>query len=220
MYEEQKKIVFDAARELLAKGLTLGSSGNLTLRTEKKGTKIICTPSGKDIVDYKIDDMLVIEFSPDEDKFEVIEGNLTASSETYLHMAIYKARKDVNAVIHYHPVYSTALGLVLDNEIPPVVDDQVFFIGHPIVITSQYARSGSRELAAHVAEIINKTSLAIIIRNHGSIGFGKNMARAMLSCELLEKTAKIYYLASQMGKPKSLDEDAIKMGLSIFKALK
>ena len=56
MYEEQKQIVFDAAKELLAKGLTLGSSGNITMRTEKKGTKIICTPSGKDIVDYELND--------------------------------------------------------------------------------------------------------------------------------------------------------------------
>ena len=220
MYEEQKKIVFDAAKELLAKGLTLGSSGNITLRTEKKGTKMIGTPSGKDIVDYTIDDMLVIEFSESEDKFEVIEGNLTASSETYLHMAIYKARKDINAVIHYHPVYSTALGLVLENELPAIVDDQVFFLGHPIVITSKYARSGSRELAEHISEVVNKTSLAIIIKNHGSLGFGKNMKRAFLSCELLEKTAQIYYLASMMGKIKYLDEDAIKMGKAIFKALK
>ena len=220
MYEEQKQIVFDAAKELLAKGLTLGSSGNITMRTEKKGTKIICTPSGKDIIDYELNDMLVVEFSSEEDKFEVIEGNLTASSETYLHMAIYKARKDVNAIIHYHPVYSTAAGLVLDNELPPIVDDQVFFIGHPIVITSLYKRSGSRELAAHIAEIVNKTSLAIIIRNHGSLGFGKNMRRALLSCELLEKTAKIYYIASQIGSIKQLDEEALKMGKAIFKALK
>ncbi|MHA1379904.1 MAG: class II aldolase/adducin family protein [Candidatus Helarchaeota archaeon] len=220
MYEEKKQIVLDAARDLLAKGLTLGSSGNITLRTEKKGNTIIGTPSGKDIVDYTVDDMLVINFSPEEDKFEVIEGNLTASSETYLHMAIYKARKDVNAVIHYHPVYSTALGLVLENEIPAILDDQVFFIGHPIVITSKYERSGSKELAQHIAPLINKTSLAIIIRNHGSIGFGKNMRRAFLSCQLLEKTAKIYYIASQLGKIKFLSDDAIKMGKAIFKALK
>ncbi|MHA1300627.1 MAG: class II aldolase/adducin family protein [Candidatus Helarchaeota archaeon] len=220
MYEEQKKIVYEAAKELLAKGLTLGSSGNITLRTEKKGTKMVGTPSGKDIVDYTIDDMLVIDFSDPEGKFEVIEGKLTASSETYLHMAIYNARRDVNAIIHYHPVYSTAVGLVLDNELPAILDDQVFFLGHPIVITSKYERSGSKELAQHISEIINKTSLAIIIRNHGSLGFGKNMRRAFLSCELLEKTAKIYYIAKQIGNIKYLSEDAIKTGKAIFKALK
>ncbi|MFX0137819.1 MAG: class II aldolase/adducin family protein [Candidatus Hodarchaeota archaeon] len=220
MYEEQKEIVFETAKKLLAKGLTLGSSGNITLRTEKKGTKMIGTPSGKDIEDYTIDDMLVIDFSDESGKFEVIEGNLTASSETYLHMAIYKARRDVNAIIHYHPVYSTAVGLVLDDYLPAILDDQVFFLGHPIVITSEYNRSGSTELAKHISEVINKTSLAIIIRNHGSLGFGKNMRRAFLSCELLEKTAQIYFIANMMGKIKYLDEEAIKMGKAIFKALK
>lgn len=122
---EAKETVLKAAQEMYQKGMTIGTSGNISIRIEKKGTKMVITPSGKDYDEVNADDMIVIDFSGE--KFEVIEGTKTPSSETNLHILIYKKRmKDVNAIIHYHPIYSTALGLVVD-ELPAFLDDQVFF---------------------------------------------------------------------------------------------
>ncbi|MHA1270162.1 MAG: class II aldolase/adducin family protein [Candidatus Helarchaeota archaeon] len=218
-FEEQKRIVLEAAKTFLKTGLTIGTSGNISLRTGKKETKMAITPSSRQYDELTIDDIIVVDFSNEDDKIEVIEGKWSPSSETILHSLIYKKRKKINAVIHYHPIFSTACGLVLD-ELPAILDDQTFFLGGVIPITKNYAVSGSKELAYQVQDLIAMTN-AIIIRNHGSIGIGKNIDLAFEACQLLEKTAKIYIYANLLGKNlKLLDDKAIKDNYGIFKAIR
>ncbi|MHA1252528.1 MAG: class II aldolase/adducin family protein [Candidatus Helarchaeota archaeon] len=218
-FEEQKKIVLEAAKKFLKTGLTIGTSGNISLRTGKKAMTMAITPSSREYDELTIDDIIVVDFSNEEDKIEVIEGKWSPSSETILHSLIYKKRKKINAIIHYHPVFSTACGLVL-NELPAILDDQTFFLGGSIPITKDYAVSGSKELAYQVQEAIAKTN-ALIIRNHGAIGIGRNMDLAFEACQLLEKTAKIYVYANLLGKDiKILNDKAIKNNTNIFKAIR
>jgi L-fuculose-phosphate aldolase len=132
---------------------------------------------------------------------------------------IYKARKNINAVIHYHGPFSTAIGLVLES-IPVILDDQAFFLGGEINVTRDYAVSGSIEMAAQVIEALGKKN-GVIIRNHGAIGIGKTIDFALEACLYLEKTARIYIYASQLGgKIKLLDEKAIKNAMNIFNAMR
>ncbi|MHA1232112.1 MAG: class II aldolase/adducin family protein [Candidatus Helarchaeota archaeon] len=218
-FEEQKKIVLEAAKKFLKTGLTIGTSGNISLRTGKKAMTMAITPSSREYDELTIDDIIVVDFSNEEDKIEVIEGKWSPSSETILHSLIYKKRKKINAIIHYHPVFSTACGLVL-NELPAILDDQTFFLGGSIPITKDYAVSGSKELAYQVQEAIAKTN-ALIIRNHGAIGIGRSMDLAFEACQLLEKTAKIYVYANLLGKDiKILNDKAIKNNTNIFKAIR
>lgn len=218
-FEEQKRIVLEAAKKFIKSGLTIGTSGNISLRTGRKAMTMAITPSSREYDELTIDDIIIVDFSDENDKFEVIEGKWSPSSETILHSLIYKKRKKINAVIHYHPVFSTACGLILD-ELPAILDDQTFFLGGTIPVTTEYAVSGSKELAYLVQEAIGAKN-ALIIRNHGSIGIGKKMEFAFEACELLEKTAKIYVYASILGKNiKELDNKAIKNNSNIFKAIR
>ncbi|MHA1694120.1 MAG: class II aldolase/adducin family protein [Candidatus Helarchaeota archaeon] len=218
-FEEQKKIVLDAAKTFLRTGLTVGTSGNISLRTGKKATTMAITPSSREYDELTLDDIIIVDFSDEEDNIKVIEGNWSPSSETILHSYIYKKRKKINAIIHYHPVFSTACGLVLD-ELPAILDDQTFFLGGAIPVTKEYAVSGSKELARQVQELIANTN-AIIIRNHGSIGIGKNIEYAFEACQLLEKTAKIYVYAKLLGgNIKFMDEKSIKNNIGLFKAIR
>ena len=125
-FNEQKKIVLDAAKKFIKEGLTVGTSGNISLRTGKKATTMAITPSSKDYDAMTLDDIIVVDFSDEQDKYTVLEGKLSPSSETILHSLIYKKRSKINAVIHFHPIFSTAVGLVSDS-IPPILDDQTFF---------------------------------------------------------------------------------------------
>jgi len=218
-FDEQKRIVLEAAKRFLESGLTVGTSGNISLRTSKKAEIMAITPSSRNYNELTIDDIIVVDFSDENDKFEVIEGNGTPSSETILHSLIYKKRKKINAIIHYHAVFSAACGLVLDK-LPIILDDQTFFLGGEIPITKDYAPPGSKELAYQVQELISNTN-AIILRNHGAIGIGRNMELAFEACELLEKAAKTYIYASILGKDiRILDEKLVKSNISIFKAIR
>ena len=218
-FQEKKEIVLKAAKKFIKSGLTIGTSGNISLRTSKKAMTMAITPSSREYADLTIDDIIIVDFSNEEDKFEVLEGKWSPSSETILHSLIYKKRRKINAIIHYHPVFSTACGLVLD-ELPAILDDQTFFLGGSIPVTKVYAVSGSKELAYQVQGLIENKN-AIIIKNHGSIGIGKNIVFAFEACQLLEKTAKIFTYSNILGgNIKILDEKAVKNNVGIFKAIR
>jgi len=218
-FEEQKNIVLQAAKKFFKEGLTVGPSGNVSLRTSKQAMTMAITRSGKNYEEMTTDDVNIVEFSSEDNKIKVLEGNFTPSSESILHSMIYKNRKNINAVIHYHGPFSTAVGIVAES-IPPMVDDQVFFLGGEIGITAEYAVSGSIEMANQVITALGKKN-AVIIRNHGAIGIGKTMDFALEACHYLEKTAQIYIWTSMLGgKIKIIDEKAVKNGLNTFKAMR
>jgi ribulose-5-phosphate 4-epimerase/fuculose-1-phosphate aldolase len=133
-----------------------------------------------------------------------------------LHIGIYKARKDINAVIHTHSVYASAAA-VAGREIPPILDDQVAFLGGEIKL-ARYAPSGSPELAnATVAALGDRNG--VLLANHGAVGTGRTMRDAFTACELIEKTAKIYLLAMFMGKVNPLTAGAIEAAKAIYAKL-
>ena len=218
-FEEQKNIVLQGAKKFFKEGLTVGPSGNVSLRTSKQATSMAITRSGKNYEEMTTDDVNIVDFSSEDNKIKVLEGNFTPSSESILHSMIYKNRKNINAVVHYHGPFSTAVGVVAES-IPPMVDDQVFFLGGEIGVTSEYAVSGSIEMANQVIPALGKKN-AVIIRNHGAIGIGKNMEYALEACHYLEKAAQIYIWASCLGgKLKLMNEEAIKYGLNVFNAMR
>lgn len=218
-FEEQKNIVLQAAKKFFKEGLTVGPSGNVSLRTGKQATSMAITRSGKNYEEMTTEDVNIVDFSSEDNKIAVLEGNFTPSSESILHSMIYKNRKNINAVVHYHGPFSTAVGIVAES-IPPMVDDQVFFLGGEIGVTAEYAVSGSIDMANQVIPALGKKN-AVIIRNHGAIGIGKTMDFALEACHYLEKTAQIYIWASMSGgKIKIIDEKAVKNGLNTFKAMR
>ena len=96
-WQEEKKQVLKAAQIILEKGLVVGTAGNVSLRlpTEGKRQLLAITPSSRHYDLLGVDDIQVIDF-----KTEPIEGNLPPSIETTLHIGIYEARENINAVIH------------------------------------------------------------------------------------------------------------------------
>jgi L-fuculose-phosphate aldolase len=218
-FEAPKKIVLEGAKKFFKEGLTVGPSGNVSLRTSKKATTMAITRSGKKYEEMTTDDVIIVDFSSEDNKIAVKEGKFTPSSESILHSMVYKNRKNINAVVHYHGPYSTTIGLVLE-ELPAILDDQVFFLGGAIGVTKDYAVSGSIEMANQVIPALGKKN-AVIIRNHGAIGIGKNMEYALEACHYLEKAAQIYIWASCLGgKLKLMSEEAIKYGLNVFNAMR
>jgi L-ribulose-5-phosphate 4-epimerase len=202
LWQEEKKIVLEAAQKMADTGLVTGTSGNISLRLPGKQHLLAITPSSRHYDTLAVNDIQVVDFNGKK-----IEGDLRPSVETMLHAGIYKARKDVNAVIHTHSVYASAAA-VAGLEIPPVMDDQAAILGGAIKLAG-YAQSGSGELAAAVVTALGDRNGALMA-NHGAVGVGKSMRDAFTACELIEKTARIYLLAMSAGKVNLLTDDEIK----------
>ena len=115
-----------------------------------------------------------------------------------MHAAIYQARPDVNAVVHTHQVYASALALI-HAPIPALFDEQARFLGRRVAIIP-YAPSGTGMLKNTIARHIRDHNNAYILGNHGALCFGEDLERAAHNVEILEKCALAYLLALCTGR--------------------
>jgi L-fuculose-phosphate aldolase len=209
-WQEAKKSVLEAARKMEEKGLVVGTAGNISMRLPPEGKRrmLAITPSSRHYDSLGIDDIQVVDFDG-----EKVEGDLPPSIETPMHIAIYKARKDVNAVIHTHSTYASAVA-VAGLEIPPIIEDQVICLGGEIKLAG-FAPCGSDELAEKAAAALGEGS-GVLLSSHGAIGTGRSMLDAFTACEIIEKTAKIYLLALLAGKVNVLPADAVAAGKKLY----
>jgi glutamate-1-semialdehyde 2,1-aminomutase len=196
-YENEKKSVLKASLWLSDQGYFgshRGSGGNVSVRLSD--TAMAITPSSVRYQELSVDDICVVGF--DSSAIEVKIG-LKPSVESGLHGIVYRNRPDVNAVVHTHQIYGSVFG-VINTPIPSLFDEVSFSLGQMIEIIP-YALSGSSELATNVGGKLSNNANAYIIQNHGILALGKDLDKAILHAELLEKVAHIYCLALSTGKP-------------------
>ena len=212
-WQQEKRIVLEASQKMLEKGLVVGTSGNVSLRlTPEDGRELLAiSPSQQYYDTLTVDDIQVIDF-----EVEPVEGDLIPSVETMLHIGIYRARRNVNAVIHTHSVFASAIA-VAGLDIPPILDDQVVFIGGEINL-AKYAFSGSPELIENVLSALGERN-GVLLPNHGAVGVGRTMRDAFTTCELVEKTAKIYLSALALGKVSLLPAETVEAAKAFFAML-
>ena len=210
---DEKKIVLEAAQKLLEKGLVVGTTGNVSLRLppERERKLLAITPSSRHYDLLRPDDIQIIDFEA-----KPIEGDLPPSMEAMLHISIYQARQNINAIIHTHSVFASAVS-VAGLDIPAILDDQVAFLGGEIKL-AKYALTGSQEQVANTLKALEYRS-AVLLPNHGAVGIGRTMHDAFTACELVEKTAKIYWLALSTGKVNHLPTEALEAEKALYNML-
>jgi len=186
-YENAKKLIVETARQLTNKGYLMATGGNLSVRIAGQQVFAI-TPSNYDYLKMLPEDICVLDF-----KLNSLDGTRKPSVESGMHAAIYKARPDVNAVIHTHQVYASALTLIR-TPIPALFDEQTRFLGRSVEIIP-YAPSGTGMLASTIARHVRDHNNAYMMQNHGALVFGNDMERAVHNVEILEKCSLAYLLA-------------------------
>jgi glutamate-1-semialdehyde 2,1-aminomutase len=196
-YESYRKDVLEASLWLSDQGYFgsyRGSGGNVSVRINE--TAMAITPSSVKYKELSAGDICVVGFD-----LSVIEGNdkFKPSVEAGMHSIIYRKRPDVNAIVHTHQIYGSVFGLI-NTPIPALFDEVSFSLGQMVEIIP-YALSGSPELVNNVGGKLSNNANAYVIQNHGILALGKNLDKAILNAELLEKVAHIYYLALSTGKP-------------------
>ncbi len=186
-FDSAKFLVVETAKTLVEKGYLMATGGNLSVRITGQDAFAI-TPSNYDYMLMTPEDICVLTLD-----LQPIEGKLKPSVEAGMHAEIYRARPDVNAIVHTHQVYTSALTLIR-APIPALFDEQVRFLGRSVEIIP-YAPSGTGMLAKKVAKHVQNHHNAYMMQNHGALVFGSNMQRAVNNVEVLEKCALAYLLA-------------------------
>ena len=212
-WDQARAEVFEACRRILAAGLVSGASGNVSRRLrEPDGELVAITPTRVPYSRLRADDVLIIDFEA-----EPVEGEGVPSSETLTHLAVYRARPDVGAVIHTHSVYASVLA-VAGLEIPPLLDEQVVALGGAVAV-AEYGMSASEDLAQKAVAALGERN-AVLLRNHGALGVGTDLEDAVTVCELVERLAKIYVHALALGQANALPEDVVATETKMYRMLR
>lgn len=198
--EKWKKIIVDTGRRLYKQDLTIGTWGNISVR-DPETDLIYIKPSGLEYEKIKTADIVVLNR-----KGEIVEGSKKPSIETTMHLAIYNARIDVGAIIHYHPVYSSVLA-VTGLSLPGISEDFVQLVGDKVEC-AQYGLPGSQELAKNAVMALGHRK-AVFLLNHGTLSVGKDIQEALKVCAVVEKTAHIYILSKNIGECRLIPEEDI-----------
>ena len=199
--EKFKRLIVDTGRELYKQNLTIGTWGNISV-LDPETDLVYIKPSGMDYNEINLEDVIVVD-----KKGKTIEGFRKPSIEMPMHLSIYNARKDVGAIVHYHPIYSSVLAVTGSN-LPGICEDFAQIVGEK-VLCAKYALPGSDELAKNAVASLGERN-AVFLLNHGTLCVGKDIKEAMKVCYVVEKTAHIYILSKSVGKCRIIPEEDIK----------
>ncbi len=169
------------------KNLVPGKSGNVSVRFKDDGTqKVAITRSGISKINVGKEDVIIIGTDGN-----VLEGNKKPSSETFLHLSIYKNRDDINGIVHGHPPYTTGFSM---SDKPLKRLEGFDEIKNPFIPYVKYSPPGSDELANDTAEMMKKEDV-VILKNHGLVAAGFNLEEAALLAEFIENVAKTQFIS-------------------------
>lgn len=188
MLEKERQEVVDACRDMQAKGLVVGTAGNVSIRV---GDLVVVSPSA---VPYE--EMTTADVGVHDLEGRPVEAQLKPSSELPLHLSVYRAT-DAGAITHNHAPASTALGLVVD-EVPCSHYYSAMF-GGP-VRAAQYAEFGTDDLARNVTEALRDRQAALM-SNHGALTIGPTLEKALSLLPYLEYICEVQLRAMWTGLP-------------------
>lgn len=194
-----KKKLVEICHKVYAKGFVAAYDGNISCRTSDN--TVLITRSGICKGDVKEKDIVEIDLNG-----KSLSGKNKISTEHKIHLIAYKKRKEVNAVVHCHPVYATTfalLGEALDKHYLPEV-----FLTLGKIPLCKYATPSTDQVPKSLEPYINY-SWAMLLQNHGAVTLGKTLDDAYFKMEKLEHAAKIILLARLLGKPRELSKKNI-----------
>lgn len=172
------------AESLFARGLTGGSSGNISARTEDGG--LLVTPTGSSF--GRLDPARLSRFDAAGNH---VDGD-KPTKEMPLHTAFYETRSKAGAVVHLHSTHSVALsvlpGVDPDNMLPPLTAYSIMRLGKVALLP--YYRPGDPQMGEGVRGLAGRRS-AIVLANHGPVVAAKELEAAVFAIEELEETARL-----------------------------
>jgi L-fuculose-phosphate aldolase len=189
-YALLRKELIQIGNLLYQKNFVVAAEGNISIKLEKD--KILVTPSGLNKGFLSEKELVVVDSSGQK-----LSGFLNPSSELKMHLAVYRKRPDLKAVVHAHPPYATALTVAGESLERFFLPEAVLSLGK--VSLSSYATPTTKEVPAAIEDLITQSD-TILLKNHGVLAGGKDLWEAFFKMEMVEKLAQIYLIAKSFGK--------------------
>lgn len=201
-----RKKIIEIGRWVVKKSFTHGSSGNLSVRRDNRS--IFITPSGVPYIEMRPEDIVIIDLDGN-----VLSGILRPSIEMWTHIEIYKHRKDVKAIIHSHPIYSSALAIA-GKELPPITEEFIIYVGGPVKL-AKFVSAGTRELGLEVVKALGDRKAALMA-NHGIVTVGRDLDETAFLTEIVEIHAQMYVMARIFGEVNVIPSDVLEKWKKIY----
>ncbi len=205
---ELKEQMCEIGRRIWLRGFCAGNEGNHSVRID--ANRFLCTPTGISKGFLTPEDIVVVNAQG-----EPVEPNGNGrqrSSEVLVHLAIYKQRPDIGAVIHSHPSHAVAFciaGMPLPEGVHP--EAEVFLGKVPV---APYATPGTQKVADGVVPFVAHSKI-VILANHGTVSFDEDLERAFWWTEVLDSYCRVLMLARQLGPVARFDNQAARELLEI-----
>jgi len=204
-----KEQICEIGRRVYAKGFAAANDGNISIRLSDR--EVMCSPTMVSKGFMKPEDICKVDYEGKQ-----LAGTRKRSSEILLHLAVYKNRPDVNAVVHCHPPHATAFA-VAGVPIPMCILPEVeVFLGE--VPTATYETPGTQKFAETIVPHL-KSSNTIILANHGTVTFGPDLEKAYWNSEIIDAYCRILILSRQLGNVNYFTQNQTKELLDLKKKL-
>jgi len=184
------------------RGLMTSNDGNISVRLDS--SRVLITAAGLCKGRMEAGDLLIIDMTGN---VIISWKDLRPSSETPMHLEVYKQRPDIYAVIHAHPVYTTTL-TVANQPFPHDILPEVALTMGQVPITA-YATPSSHQDAEAIRPLIRDHD-ALLLRQHGSLTVGKDLNEALIHLERLEHVAQVFWHAHMLGNVARIPPDELR----------
>jgi L-fuculose-phosphate aldolase len=195
-----KEKLAEICRKIYSKGFVAAYDGNVSAVTDNN--TFLITRSGISKGDVSADDVLEIDHSG-----KIISGEGKISTEYKLHLFAYAMRREVNAVVHCHPIYATAFASAGEGLTRHIFPEVILTLGK--VPLCKYAAPSTDDLPKSLEPYINH-SWAFLLQNHGAVTLGKNLDDAYFKMEKLEHAAQTIFAARFLGGEIEIPPDKVK----------
>ena len=188
-FKREREEICEVCHLLYQRGYAVSNDGNVSLRVGQE--RILITPSGVGKGRMTPEMLVLCDLEGN-----VLEGERYPSSESKMHLMVYREREDVMSVVHAHPPMSTAFAICRRPLKERYLAEMIIGLGE--VPVTEFAMLSTHEVADSVRPFVHDHN-AVLLANHGSLAWGPTLLSAFDRLETVEQTAKVYYYVSRLG---------------------
>ena len=189
-------------RLLYDRGYVASNDGNISVRTGED--EVLITPSG--VSKGRMTPDMLVRCDLTGKPVEGDESGRYPSSEIKMHLEVFRARPDVKAVVHAHPVFATAFAILRKDLDEAYLPELVLNFGK--IPVAPFAMLSTDEVPRSIRPYLADYN-GLLLANHGALAWGKDVWAAFDLMETIEHSAKIYKAVHDMGGGVELTDDQV-----------
>ena len=199
MHEALRERLVEAGRVLALEGQGDYVAGHISIRLPGEPGRFLMKPAGIGLEEMRPDNIITVDIEGRR-----VDGTMPRHNEVFIHSEVLRARPDIDAVVHTHPIHAVAFSS-LGKPLLAVGNDASWFVGHlpifaettDLIVDQPRGRAVARCLGPHAA---------LILRNHGIVTTGASIEDAVWVALKLEKACRMQLIAESAGGPKLVVE--------------